>query len=382
MEKAWPKPLVLVIDDETGPRESLRILLKVECDVRCAASVREGLRLFNEEIPDLVIMDIRMPDQNGIEGLREIRKLDAQVSVIMLTGYGTLETAQEAMRLGANDYLNKPFDTAEILRVVRRQVERTRVERRCARAAAELDDLNRELEKRLTRRDHLASLGQQSMELAHDMSNPLTVIMGYLTMLTEHLKGCREQMGKKYEESMECLDIIDKSVIRCHELLDFWHSQKVGGKRERMPVSLSAVIADIAKAVKPLAAEAGATVELRASAEPCLVAADSIQIFRAVENMATNAIQALTGPGGRIILSCRAVGSQAEVCVEDNGCGIAPANVEKIFQPYFTTKGKTRGLGLGMYIAQSVIEGHGGTVRIESRLREGTRVIIRLPLCA
>src|SRR5450759_5628279 len=114
MESAVSMPRVLVIDDEMGPRESLRILLKVECEVLCAPSVEEGLRLFRASPPDLVIMDIRMPDRNGIEGLREIRKLDPLVSVIMLTGYGALETAQEALRLGANDYLKKPFDTGDM----------------------------------------------------------------------------------------------------------------------------------------------------------------------------------------------------------------------------------------------------------------------------
>jgi signal transduction histidine kinase len=110
--------------------------------------------------------------------------------------------------------------------------------------------------------------------------------------------------------------------------------------------------------------------------------ADSIQMFRAIQNIVTNAIQALTEPGGWVEFSCRADGSHVEVCVEDNGCGIAPENAEKIFEPYFTTKEKSRGLGLGMYITRSVIEDHGGTIRAESRLQKGTRMIVRLPLLA
>ena len=108
-------PKVLVIDDELGPRESLRILLKMEYEVLVADSVLRGLDLLAKHHPDVVIMDIRMPGMTGIEGLREIRKLDADISVIMLTGFGALETAQEALRLGASDYLKKPFDTKEIM---------------------------------------------------------------------------------------------------------------------------------------------------------------------------------------------------------------------------------------------------------------------------
>lgn len=381
MDSTLPKPTVLVIDDETGPRESLRILLKLECDVQCASSVEEGLRLFRTSSPDLVIMDIRMPDQTGIDGLRAIRQLDPLVSVIMLTGYGTLETAQEALRLGANDYLKKPFDTGDIFRIVRHNIKRTLMERRHAHAKAKLEELNHQLAGQLTQRDHMAMLGQKSMELAHDISTPLMAIMGYVTMLTDQLQGSREQLGKQYDESMEYLNIIDKSVARCHELLDFWRSQKTGSKRECLPVSISAMIADIAKATKPLAVETGATIKVQPCSEPCLVMADSIQVFRAIQNIVTNAIQALTGPGGWVELSCRADGSQVEVCIEDNGGGIAPENIEKIFEPYFTTKQTSHGLGLGMYITRSVIEDHGGTIRIESQPQKGTRMIIRLPLC-
>jgi len=112
---------VLVIDDELGPRESLRFLLKNEYRVLCADSVDEGIRLLKAEEPDVVVMDIRMPKKSGIEGLKEIRAVDPYVSVIMLTGYARLETAQEALRQGATDYLKKPFDTHEMQRVVGRR---------------------------------------------------------------------------------------------------------------------------------------------------------------------------------------------------------------------------------------------------------------------
>ena len=113
---------VLVIDDEFGPRESIRFLLKGSYKVFCADSVDQGVAMLREQHPDLVIMDIRMPRKSGIEGLREIREHDKVVSVVMLTGYGALETAQEALRLGATDYLSKPFDTTAMLATVKRYV--------------------------------------------------------------------------------------------------------------------------------------------------------------------------------------------------------------------------------------------------------------------
>src|SRR4051812_17278178 len=125
-----PLPKVLVIDDEAGPRESLRMLLKPECEVHIASSVEPGLILLQELRPDLVVLDIRMPGISGIEGLRRIRSIDSEVSVIMLTGYGELETAQEALRLGANDYLKKPFDAHMMRKVIRENIARTLLQRR------------------------------------------------------------------------------------------------------------------------------------------------------------------------------------------------------------------------------------------------------------
>ena len=133
--EATTQDTVLIIDDERGPRESLRFLLKNEYNVTCAESVDRGVLWLREEQPDLIIMDIRMPGKDGIEGLFEIRKLDKHVSVVMLTGYGALETAQQALRLGANDYLNKPFDAEEMRQIVRRYVQRTKLERKRATVA-------------------------------------------------------------------------------------------------------------------------------------------------------------------------------------------------------------------------------------------------------
>ncbi len=378
---AAPPARVLVIDDELGPRESLRILLKVECDVACAVSVTEGLRLFRETPPDLVILDIRMPDRNGIDGLREIRALDALVSVIMLTGYGSLETAQEALRLGATDYLRKPFDTAEMFRVVRSAIQRTRLERQRAQAAAELEAMNRELSAQLAQREHLARLGQKSMELAHDISSPLTAILGYVELLTEHLQNSREKLGRQFADSMECLAVIDKSVARCHELLSFWRAQKSGARRDRAPVPLPSLLADLAQALKPQADEAKARIEVRTDGAACRVLADGIQVFRALQNIAVNAIQALPPSGGRVVLACAGEPGTAVVRITDTGCGIAPEALDRIFEPYYSTKIVGGGLGLGMSITRSVIEDHGGTITVDSRPGEGTTMTVRLPTC-
>src|SRR6202030_2390860 len=223
MTVSQQNPQVLVIDDEMGPRESLRMLLKPDYNVHTADCVDAGIRLVHEKRPDTVVMDIRMPGVTGIEGLRKIREIDPHLSVIMLTGFGALETAQEALRLGANDYINKPFDAGEMRKVVGRNVERTRVHRAGERPAAEIKELNNRLLKELAQKERLASLGQASAEFVHDLGNPLTIVWGYVQLLAKKLEQSEKENGAKSQNAKE-LQIIEQNVRLCRELLTMWQS--------------------------------------------------------------------------------------------------------------------------------------------------------------
>src|SRR6266581_2200767 len=188
MTAATQLPQILVIDDEMGPRESLRMLLKPNYQVHTADCVEAGIKLLKEKQPDTIVMDIRMPGLSGIEGLRQIREIDPHLSVIMLTGFGALETAKEALRLGANDYISKPFDAHEMQQVIDRNVERTRIHRTTEHAAAEIKELNNRLLQQLAQKERLAALGQASAEFVHDLGNPLTIVWGYVQLLAKKLE--------------------------------------------------------------------------------------------------------------------------------------------------------------------------------------------------
>ena len=153
---------ILVIDDEKGPRESLRMVLKIDYELFLADRVDAGMELLRSEKPDLVIMDIRMPEKSGIEGLQEIRDIDSNVSIVMLTGYGDLETAQQAIRFGANDYLQKPFDAIEIQDVVKKYVDRSKLHARKRQAQEELQKMTQSLSREVGKTNTLTSVLQKS----------------------------------------------------------------------------------------------------------------------------------------------------------------------------------------------------------------------------
>ena len=179
-------PRVLVIDDERGTRESLRLALQRDYQVFTAASVEEGLDLLTRDTFDAVLLDLRLPGVDGIEGLRRIRDLDANVAVVILTAYATMETAVQALRLGANDYRTKPFDVADLLGVVRRNIAfRQTARRRDAALAHDLQRINDNLAGRIMNDEHLAHLGQLAAALVHDLNGPLT----NLTLSLDLLRG-------------------------------------------------------------------------------------------------------------------------------------------------------------------------------------------------
>src|SRR5205085_5728971 len=381
MIRTIEQPKVLIIDDEMGPRESLRMLLKPNYQVDTADNVELGLQLLQEKVPDAIVMDIRMPGTNGIDGLRKIREIDPYLSVIMLTGFGALETAQEALRLGANDYINKPFDAAKMREVISRNVERTVAHRKSVEAAQEIKDLNQRLMGELAQKEHLASLGQASAEFVHDLSNPLTIVWGYVQILAKKLEqsGYGSSNGEAPSSPKE-LNIIEQNVRLCRDLLTMWQSYGSTRGAKPAPVSISEIVREVVKSSGGMAVESGVELNCNICEDKCIVLGEPTQLTRAIQNVIMNAIQASAEKKGSVAISCIAKDFYADIRVEDTAYGIPAEQMSKIFEPYFTTKQGKNGTGLGLYITKKVIEDHNGSIEVASTLGVGTTFTLRLPL--
>jgi DNA-binding NtrC family response regulator len=123
-QKMTSKETILVVDDEAGPRESLRMILKPLYEVHTASGGQEALHLIQSKDIDVVTLDLNMPGLSGIDVLKEIRNLRPKTEVIVITGYGTLNNAQEAIRFGAGDFISKPFNVADVISIVAKSFER------------------------------------------------------------------------------------------------------------------------------------------------------------------------------------------------------------------------------------------------------------------
>ena len=369
---------LLVIDDEFGPRESLRFLFKDKYEVICADCVDKGVEELKKCPPDCIITDIKMPGKTGIEGLKEIRAIDPQVSIIMLTGFGSLETAQEAIRHGATDYLQKPFNTKELREVVARYIQRTKLNRKQIAAADHLESLTTQLQTQLNAKEELAQLGEKSSEFVHDLNNPLSVINGYVQILIQDIKDKKNQ---DKEINVTYLEQIEKSVSRCQEMLTLWRERSRRASSSTRRIDLCNPVTEIAANITTLAAQKHAHVLMNGGPDNCLIEGDDVQIFRAIQNIVGNALEALPEKGGCINIGWRIDGSRALVVVEDNGGGFPPEKLADMQTKYYTTKGESGGMGLGLFITKNIAEAHGGSLILANNdTGTGALVTLAFPL--
>src|SRR5262245_32503058 len=132
------RPVVLVVDDDLGLREACRLILDEEYEVLDVPDGAQAMETLRASQVDVVLLDIRLPGVDGLEVLDQIKALDEQIEVILVTAVKTVRTAVAAMKAGAFDYLTKPFEEEEVLSVVRRALERRALQREVVLLRSEL----------------------------------------------------------------------------------------------------------------------------------------------------------------------------------------------------------------------------------------------------
>jgi signal transduction histidine kinase len=237
------------------------------------------------------------------------------------------------------------------------------------------------LEQRMIHADKLATFGQVAAGVVHELNNPLTSIVAY----SDYLIRQAIERGNRDVEDVERLRRISDAANRMlrftRELVSY--ARPSGGAPT--PVVLHAVIDRAIAFCEHVLAGAGMHVERVYAPGVMTVRAVSEQLVQVFVNLITNACQAAPASDGKIVFetSCRAIDPgrpTVVVAIEDNGTGIAAEHVAHVFAPFFTTKGDKNGTGLGLAIVKSIVEAHGGEIRVESQLGRGTRFFMELPL--
>ena len=374
------KAKVLIVDDDYGPRESLRILLKYDYDVVVTSSVADGVEALRANKIDTIVMDNRMPGRTGLEGIGDMRQVDENVSIIMLTGYGTLETACEAFRNQATDFMTKPPDTDAMLEAVAKNVALTRGKRARANVARELAELNLNLSAELNETRPLAKLGQQSDEIIHDMGNPLTILTCCVELLQSKVDEMRPEAGSQWMEALGYIQMIKKSVQHCCSLSDAWRQVRDDIAQNRETVLASTFMHETVESLQPMSAISDVTLTTDFSGLSDLISIDveMVQMRRVIHNLMVNAMQATTPGRGEVLVRSMTNGSIFEIAVSDNGVGIPADRLAVIFEAYYTTK--ETGTGLGLAISKRIVEEHSGSLVATSEVGKGSTFTVQLPV--
>ncbi len=355
------KAKVLIIDDELGPRESLGYLLQRDFDVRTADRVDRGLDLAKAEQFSVVVLDIRMPQKNGIQGLEELRRIDQDVAVIMLTGYGALASAQAAMSLGANEYHKKPFDVDVMLEAVHRLAAKTTERRKRSSLMRQLEEKYTALMQEQRKNQLQIGYGQAAAEMVHDICNPLVVAIGYSNMLIEEVRHLPPgQAG--LERIAQYAATLEKCSTFCLHLAESWRqSSRPGREGENFD------LLETAQETKKVLFFDDPRIEV-AGTPGIKISGLRLDIVRVLQNLLKNALEA---GASQIIVQVGLEKGAPLLSVSDNGSGLPAELLERgLHKPVESTK--PQGSGLGLTICRHIALAHGAELKPAARPGGGT----------
>src|SRR5947209_3402192 len=388
---------LLVVDDEENIVLTISEVLRLEdYEVDVAASVREAVERLDERDYDLVLTDLHMNEGDGLSLLEEVRRRSPLTITIVLTGFAALESAIAALRHGAYDYLTKRCIIDELKYTVSRGLEHRRLMLAEREARAGLEDLNRELERRVEERTaELTRVNRELLEanrakdiflatLSHELRTPLTPVLGWVNLL-------RTTEGPNADANFvsQGLDAIERNARLQARLIDdlLDISRVVSGKLriESEPVDLCSVVGPAVETVRAEADARGIEIRVELSDCPVVVQGAPVRLQQIVWNLLSNAVK-FTPRGGLVTVRAWRERGEARVEVADTGIGIAPEFLPHVFDRFRQADGSTTrqygGLGLGLAIVRALSELHGGWVRAESEgLGHGARFTLGLP-CA
>ena len=313
----------------------------------------------------MVVVDLKMPGISGMEVVARVHEIDPQIVIVVITGYATIDTAVQAMKCGAYDFLPKPFSPDELRLIVNRGLERRRLA---------LESERHEIEQTMLKRRFVTFV-------SHQLRSPLAAVHQYLDVL-KHLEESSEVQAKRQEWTDRCL----KRVEELQELIADWLTlaRVEGGTltKERIKVDVAGIISGILKTYEQTAAQEGVSLEARFAEGGLWAAGDRNCVTVLFDNLIANGIK-YNKPGGTVTVSGSQVDGEIVVAVADTGVGIAEKYRPFLFDEFFRVKDegakKTPGTGLGLHISKRIVTEMGGTISVDSLAGAGSTFRVRLP---
>jgi len=359
------KPVILVIDDEESMRDSCsQTLTRGGFRAETAEDGSIGLEKVKETKPDLVLIDLKMPGISGMDVLEKVKEIDPNIISVVITGYATVESAVEAMKKGAYDFLPKPFTPEELRIIISRGLERRKL-------ILETESLRKE--KKLIEENFITMV-------SHQLRSPLAAIQQFFEVILGGMVG--EVQEKQKEMITRSRDRVDGLL----KLIDGWLdvARLNGGQivDKLKPLSLKKVIKKLIEDMQPLAQKNDVSLEFGPSSENDLVQGDEETLEQVFSNLITNAIR-YNKSKGRVVITIKENKDFISAEVQDTGIGIAKEHLPFIFDQFYRVKRgedqKIKGTGLGLSIANKIVDAHGGSIKASSELGKGSNFTVLLP---
>ncbi|HXH10676.1 MAG TPA: response regulator [Alphaproteobacteria bacterium] len=398
---------ILNVDDNEGARYAkTRMLQHAGFTVLEAASGEEALCLTAGERPDLVLLDVKLPDIDGLEVCRRIKLDPATAPTIVVQISATFVEGVDRVRAlegGADAYLTEPVQPDEFLATVRAMVRLRRAEEELRRArdslelrvrerTLELEQANAALQREMAERwrleqdlqrqrealyrsERLATMGVLLANVAHELNNPLTVVQLQIDHLAEEARdrALQPRITELRQAAARCLQVVQNFLALARR-----------SEPQRTPVHLNTVVTEALQLLAHVLEINNIVVHQHLADDMPLLDADPVQLHQVVLNLLINAQQAFpeNSPSRQVTITTGydAAHSRLVLEVADTGPGIPAGICEHIFEPFFTTKPPGIGTGLGLPLCRSIVESHGGSIRVSSQPGQGTSFRIELPI--
>jgi two-component system, sensor histidine kinase and response regulator len=401
------KPTLLIVDDEEGARQSLRVIFKDDYQLLMAPDGGTAVKLAQNNKIDAAVLDIRMAGMSGIEVLERLKFVDPHIEVVMMTAFETTDTMRQALRLRACDYINKPFDVSTMRAAVATAMQRRTLESEIHTNAEKLQQLLAELQNQKIEEQMAHTRGEIYASIIHDINGPLTVISGFIQLMNQRIGTATRLEMEDLEFIRERLKTITRQVTNCIEISRRYLSFLRRQPDEAQRVGVNQLLADLSHLVRVHPSLGANQFSARPLPSDIAVRMNGTDLIQILLNLTVNALQCDSKPHAVEIESCvlsrpldltmfkdgpadrllnvenlENTAPLLMASVRDSGPGIPPELLPKIFQAYFSTKGPRQGTGLGLNIVQRLVKEAKGALHVHTRPGGGTTFSVYLPAVA
>ncbi|MEW6263709.1 MAG: response regulator [Thermodesulfobacteriota bacterium] len=389
-----PKPRILIVDDDLLVHKLLSAVLKgAGYEILEAYGGREAVAIVKTNHPDLIMLDIMMPEMNGFDTIRSLKSDPdiADIPVIFLSAKTDSSDKVRGLELGAADFVNKPFDRTELLARIKTHLKLKRQEEALREYSQNLARMVEERTQQLIHADRLASLGTLSAGMAHEINNPTTFITGNMQILEQFWKKIAEYLNNndqaKTDPQIQYILREFPAMIRsirlgADRITNIVAGLKAFSRKETLEKGPTDVNQCLTEALALTHNRLKYHIQIEQNLSPGLPPAwaNAQQLVQVFVNLLVNSTDAIGDRNGRITITTGLAAPDAlEIVLADDGPGIPDDIKDKIFDPFFTTKPMGQGTGLGLSITLGILQDHHGSIRYENRPGWGAVFIITLP---